>query len=95
MYDDVYILSIPSFTWLQVWSGGTPRWGHSCHVVGRGKSQMLTVGGSLNTTAFGCDWEDKGVGIWDMINLNWTTRFNVAAPNFLVPTAVVDNIGGS
>jgi N-acetylneuraminic acid mutarotase len=44
MYDDVYVLSLPSFTWTAVYTdGGSPRWGHNCHLAnGR---QMVTVGG--------------------------------------------------
>jgi len=43
-YDDVYVLSIPSFTWTMVYGEGNgPKYGHTCHLVGN--RQMLTVGG--------------------------------------------------
>jgi hypothetical protein len=52
-YDDVLILSLPSFTWTNVWPPGeAPRWGHNWHVAG--KHQMLTVSGNL-TNGLECD----------------------------------------
>lgn len=45
-YDDVYVLSLPSFTWTKVYGPGDKRcYGHTCHAVGNG--QMLTIGGDL------------------------------------------------
>lgn len=44
-FDDVYVLSLPSFTWTMLYNGTSPRFGHTCHLVGN--SQMLRVGGSL------------------------------------------------
>ncbi|OCL11664.1 hypothetical protein AOQ84DRAFT_386674, partial [Glonium stellatum] len=69
LYDDVYALSLPSFTWTNIYSGASPRWGHTCHVVGQ--RQMLTVGGSLNKTYDGCDWEQRGVAIYDLSAALW------------------------
>jgi len=43
-YDEVWVLSIPSFTWSQVYTGNSVRFGHTCHLVGN--RQMLAVGGS-------------------------------------------------
>ncbi|KAJ5391862.1 hypothetical protein N7509_007352 [Penicillium cosmopolitanum] len=40
VYDQTYVLSIPSFIWIKIMEGASPRYAHSCHVVG--KSQMLT-----------------------------------------------------
>ncbi|KAE8153896.1 hypothetical protein BDV25DRAFT_168147 [Aspergillus avenaceus] len=33
IYDQIYILSIPSFTWTKVFEGKSPRFGHTCHDV--------------------------------------------------------------
>jgi hypothetical protein len=55
-YDDIYVLSLPSFTWIKVFSGKIPRFGHTCHLVGG--RQMLTVGGH-NKNPNSCDWEKK------------------------------------
>ncbi|KAK4983980.1 hypothetical protein LTR50_006890 [Elasticomyces elasticus] len=45
-YDDIYVLSLPSFIWTSVYSGTGSRFGHTCHLVGQ--RQMLTVGGLLS-----------------------------------------------
>src|SRR5690242_12537663 len=43
-YDDMYVLSLPSFTWVKMFEGESPRYGHTCHLAaGR---QLLTIGGS-------------------------------------------------
>ncbi|KAL9115470.1 MAG: hypothetical protein Q9227_000791 [Pyrenula ochraceoflavens] len=49
-YDDVYVLSIPSFSWTLLYNGTNPRFGHTCHVTA--KRQMLVVGGSLTPADF-------------------------------------------
>ena len=70
LYDDIYALSLPSFTWTSVYGpGSSPRWGHTCHIVGQ--RQMITVGGSLNKTYDGCDWEQRGVAIYDLSAALW------------------------
>ncbi|MCJ1449290.1 MAG: hypothetical protein MMC23_009810 [Stictis urceolatum] len=40
LVDDVWTLSIPAFRWTKFFSGSSPRFGHTCHVVG--KRQMLS-----------------------------------------------------
>ena len=44
-FDDLFILSIPSFTWTvaAAANGPGPRAGHSCHLLG---SQFVVVGGA-------------------------------------------------
>ncbi|KAH8692510.1 hypothetical protein GQ44DRAFT_719790 [Phaeosphaeriaceae sp. PMI808] len=106
MYDDVYVLSLPSFTWTKLYSGNNPKFGHTCHIAG--PRQMMTVGGSLdadmyavetsgqlpNLTTLKCDqW--GGVALFDLSNLTWSSSFNLYAPEYQVPQKVVDVIGGS
>lgn len=94
-FDDIYVLSLPSFTWTKTFQGTSPRHGHTCHRLG--SRLMLTVGGvaSLNTAAATCDWETKGVAIFDMSSVTWGSFYNQSAPSYTVPTAVVANIGGT
>jgi len=106
MYDDVYVLSLPSFTWTKVYSGANPRFGHTCHTAG--KRQMLRVGGSLdaslyavettgqlpNLSTMNCD-RKEGVALFDLSALTWSSFFNAHAPQYQVPGNVVDVIGGS
>src|SRR5690606_5009206 len=48
-FDDIYILSLPSFRWFQIWpeaakNGDRPHYDLSCSVVNEG-SQMIIIGG--------------------------------------------------
>ncbi|KAL1647407.1 hypothetical protein SLS58_002735 [Diplodia intermedia] len=109
LYDDIHILSLPSFTWTRVFGGESPRWGHTCHLVGA--RQMLTVGGTMdafvydvetrgaqaaaiNASALTCDWETKGVAVLDMSTLKWGSVFDAYAAAYRVPDDVVRAIGG-
>lgn len=95
LFDDIYALSLPSFTWTLIYGpGSSPRWGHTCHIVGPGKRQLLTVGGSLNKTTDYCDWEVRGVAIYDLSAALWGTVFIEDAPAYNVTPAIVKAIGG-
>jgi hypothetical protein len=92
-FDDVVILTIPSFTWTNVWNiGDAPRWGHNCHIAG--KRQMITVGGN-NTNGLICDWELKGVAVWGLTTLTWGSVFLNNLTSFEVPQPVLELTGGS
>jgi hypothetical protein len=94
MYDDMYILSLPSFTWVKMYSGESPRYGHTCHLVAN--RQLLTVGGALDLNfTKGCDWETKSVGIMDLSTKTWGSVFNAHAQPYEVTQDLVDVIGGS
>ena len=41
VYDDVYVLSVPSFTWKKLLTGQGPRWGHTCHYIGERKTTIV------------------------------------------------------
>ncbi|KAI9760283.1 MAG: hypothetical protein M1840_002574 [Geoglossum simile] len=92
IFDQIYVLSLPSFKW--IFEGTSPRFGMTCHLMG--ERQLITVGGysSMNLTS-GCDWEDKGVGVYDLSTLLWGSRFLADAGDYTVPTPVVSAIGGS
>lgn len=93
-YDDVFVLSLPSFTWIQVYESvpGSPRFGHTCHLVGN--RQMLTVGGAQKKYSSYCDWESSGVAIYDMYALSWKSTFYHDANKYIVPENITDIIGG-
>ncbi|KAA8574999.1 hypothetical protein MFRU_002g03680 [Monilinia fructicola] len=94
-YDDVYVLSLPSFTWIKVYEAvpGSPRFGHTCHLVGN--RQMLTVGGAQKQYSSYCDWESSGVAIYDLYKLSWTSTFHHDANSYIVPGNITDIIGGN
>ncbi|KAH8195754.1 hypothetical protein TruAng_010082 [Truncatella angustata] len=57
-YDDVYILSMPSFTWIKMYPNSTvgnqyPHNSLSCNVIDR--SQMIIIGGSFPLDDVDCD----------------------------------------
>lgn len=58
---------------------------------------MVSVGGiaSFNTMTAPCDWETKGVEIFDMSSVTFGSYYNQSAPSYTVPTAVVAKIGGT
>lgn len=64
---------------------------------------MLTVGGVVAASQMQglyspgvqpCDWEVKGVGVYDISDLVWGSVFDANAPAYEVPDAVVTTIGG-
>ncbi|KAK1836544.1 hypothetical protein QBC39DRAFT_407323 [Podospora conica] len=78
-YSDMYILSIPAFTWIKVESPGGPmphpRAGHTCNLR---DGQIVVLGGYVNTSTTPC--ESPGVFVFDASTLHWTNRF-VARPH--------------
>lgn len=106
MYDDVYVLSLPSFTWLKVYSGDHPRFGHTCHYAG--VRHMIRIGGSLDADTYSiettgqplvldtlkCD-EQAGVALFDLSECTWGSSFDTHAPAYEVPMKVVEKIGGT
>ena len=100
-FDEIWVLSLPSFTWTKVYSGVSPRFAHTCHLVGN--RTMLTVGGVAGATQMQglyvpspppCDWETKGVGVYDISDLIWGSVYNANTPAYEVPNTVVATIGG-
>lgn len=72
-YDDFWILTIPSFTWIEVdqSSQSVPpgRAGHSCHIW---DSQMIVVGGYVGDQ-LSCD--SPGIYVFNTSSLQWETQF--------------------
>src|SRR5690242_6044370 len=74
-YDDMWILSIPSFTWIEVKMDGQSvpyaRAGHTCNAW---DGQMVMVGGYTGTNnALTC--ETPGIYVFNMSSLQWTNSF--------------------
>ena len=95
-YDDVYVLSLPSFTWIRLYQAASAsgRYGHTCHRVGR---QMLTVGGQSvrrNITGM-CDWETASVGILDLPTMSWGSNFDASAQDYELDRTMVQVVGGT
>ena len=100
-FDDVYILSMPSFTWMKWYptDSSAPAFPHhslSCNVISG--SQMLIIGGTFETSD-ACD----APSVWGTHNLNlgkddptnslWAS-FNPNLTFYKVPPELVAKIGG-
>ena len=73
-YNDMWILTIPSFTWIQVdqSSQSVPyaRAGHTCNIW---NGQMVVVGGYVGTQ-LSC--ESPGIYVYDLSNLKWIEKYS-------------------
>ncbi|KAK3671861.1 hypothetical protein LTR78_008227 [Recurvomyces mirabilis] len=98
-YGDVWILSIPSFTWIQWYPSANEHHSLSCNVINEG--QMNIMGGYFpNSTNTGCD----SATIWGQHNLNLGANDVADAewyqylPNvttYQVPSNITQVVGGS
>ncbi|KAI5812850.1 kelch repeat protein [Pyronema omphalodes] len=103
-YDDMYILTVPAFKWIQVDQANQPvppaRAGHTCDLVG---SQLIVIGGYTGPD-LSCD--APGFYVFDVSSLKWKTAYSSAMGGFpvdngknkntyRVPQAVVDVVGGN
>lgn len=94
-YDDMYVLSLPSFTWTRMFKGESPRYGHTCHLVGG--RQLLTVGGSTQhgNITDSCDWEAESVGIMDLPSMTWGSIFAAGYRPYELSNNLVEKLGGT
>lgn len=93
-YDDVYILSLPSFVWIKAHNGSSRhgRSGHQC--FGVLPSQMLVVGGLYKDPSF-C-LEGGPLQVFNLNELEFQTDYSpVDVEEYLVPDMVTRQIGGS
>ncbi|KAK4158321.1 hypothetical protein C8A00DRAFT_10974 [Chaetomidium leptoderma] len=90
--DDVWVLSLPSFTWIKLASGAADgRAGHKC--VMPYPDQMLVIGG-YPSVPLGCLRET--IRVFSLSSGEWLDRYDPAVySNYTVPSAVHEKIGGS
>lgn len=91
-YDEIWALSLPSFTWQQVDASHTQaRFGHTCHLVGH--RQMITIGGGDPSQEIPWNVPDifsNGIGIFDLTESEWTTGYNATAAPYKRPKILQD-----
>ncbi len=104
LFDEIWLLSLPSFTWIKVYaeySSKAPRIAHTCHLVGN--RTMLPVGGIVDERESSgqltlCDFLTGGISSsYDMSDLVWTYGtggFNATTPAYEVPDPLISIIGG-
>ena len=72
-YNDMWILSVPSFNWIQVDQSGQSvppgRSGHTCEIW---DGQMIVIGGYVGTD-ISC--ESPGTFVFDLTQLKWQNQF--------------------
>uniref|UniRef100_A0A8H7NB87 Cell wall anchored protein n=1 Tax=Bionectria ochroleuca TaxID=29856 RepID=A0A8H7NB87_BIOOC len=99
-FDDIYVLSVPSFTWTRFYppdgsNGTVPHWGLTCNVVGRG--QMIVQGGF-----FPLDDKCDSPAVWGLHNMDLGRQNNESAiwalfdpkkTNYVIPSPLATVIG--
>lgn len=94
--DDVWVLSIPTFTWVKVKSGTAShgRAGHRC--TKPYPDQMIVVGGYTSSTGLSGTCVDGFIQNFNLTTAEWITSYH---PDkwfkYGVPASVVSVIGGS
>ena len=77
--DDMWILTIPAFKWIQVDQRDQPapraRSGHTCDIVG---SQMVVIGGTIDDD----DCDSPGIFVFDASKLQWMPGYSAALGGF-------------
>lgn len=77
-YDDMWILTLPSFTWIEVdQSDQSVPYGRSGHTCNIWDGQMVMVGGYVGEE-LSC--ESPGIYVFDLSNLQWQQRFTALSP---------------
>ncbi|KAF3313170.1 hypothetical protein TWF173_006344 [Orbilia oligospora] len=94
-FDELYILSIPSFRWIRRTfdaSDNVPvgRVQHTCHVYGK---NLVILGGATQNNTTDCTWDE--VNILDMSSLRWVTDYQYSAEKFSVPDIVTGSISNN
>jgi len=106
VYGDTWVLSLPSFTWIQVDNKGDARFEHTCHLT-KG-NQMLVVGGrdklqasagdpKTNYTTHPGAWSCLKQGILSSFDLNafaWGSSLPANEVDYQVNDVISSVIGG-
>ncbi|KAK0714848.1 hypothetical protein B0H67DRAFT_488130 [Lasiosphaeris hirsuta] len=93
--DDVWVLSIPSFTWVKVSVGTGPgRAGHKCFMPY--PDQMFAIGGYTKSSGGALTCLKETVRVFNVSSAAWLKSYDPAKwSNYTIPDTVVSKIGGS
>ena len=96
-YDDVWVLSLPSFIWTKVASGTVThaRAGHKC--VKPYPDQMLVIGGYSSLSGGRPKCVEKGIiQIFNLSTAQWIDSYNPTVwSDYEVPAVIATKIGGN
>lgn len=93
--DDVWVLSLPSFTWTKVFTGrsGQGRAGHKC--VMPYPDQMMVVGGAPAQVGTGGTCLTDIIELFNVSSLEWLDSYDPTVySDYAVPSPVYSAIGG-
>lgn len=97
-YNDLWILSFPSFKWIKVYNTADSdddiagaRTSHSCQIIGN--RQMAVIGGAKSSSAIS-QCQTSPLFVFDMSSLSWKSGFNSSEAAYVLPKAITDVIGG-
>jgi hypothetical protein len=107
-YNHVYILTIPSFQWINVTDSNNTE---AINLHGGGKNtqclaykdrQMIVLGGDFSTESpngnwvqvTGCNTSVPAIRVLDTTTFTWQKQFSSSASTYQVPQPVIDVIGG-
>lgn len=95
---DAWVLSIPSFTWIQVKLpsiviSGVPEAyeGATCHIVGGGRQMLLYGGRVVNKLN---RYDRIGIHVFDLTKLRWEVDYEPDSGEYEVPKLIYNVIGG-
>ena len=106
-YEQVYVLSIPSFQWISISDQGNQealshqedigRMGHTCNLYG--DRQMIVLGGNITSgpnpiNIQSCNTSWPALRVLDTTTFVWQTQFNPTPSDYAVPDQVYSIIGG-
>ncbi|BCR85811.1 uncharacterized protein ACHE_21269A [Aspergillus chevalieri] len=98
---NVYVLSIPSFQWIQLEGSNALRIKHKCQLAGQ--HTMLVVGGTVPVDGneyeplqANCDSDifENGIGIFDLNKHQWKTNYDADDDKYTIHSSISDVIGG-
>lgn len=94
-YDHLYVLSLPSFTWIKMFEGESPRYGHTFHLAA--SRQLLTIGGSTQheNVTDSCDREAKSITITELLSMTWGSIFSAGYQPFELSNGLIKKLGGT
>lgn len=95
--DDVWILSVPSFMWMKVYTGNSThgRAGHKC--TKPYPDQMMVIGGYTPEVLTTPTCVEGGiVQVFNLTSTEWLNRYDPTVwSNYTVPSMIVSMIGGT
>lgn len=94
VYGEVWVLSIPSFTWQLVSNQGLERYDQTCQLVD--DRYLVSWGGRKNFHKGECTAPDSplNVQLFDLNTLRWTTKYEKTEEGYKVAAEISDYLGG-